>query len=380
MVRRILKQIALAVSAAVVVVGCSPAPFGASSNGAVFQRLISQSFVDADNGWAVASECPSETGSTASVACRSIVYGTVDSGRTWSVVAHFLLSPKRIRFVDRETGWLIGSIGEKCGSNTCPNVVMLSQDGGKKWDRVSTVSGELVDAVAFSRNDAWAIGKVCGAAAGCNAEFVRTTTAGQIWDNQELPLIGSGFHLERFGRLSGWVGGVVADGPGTAMLGTVDGGSTWASLRIPCQGTWSRFDFRSPRDGWLICSPAASTGTITVGSVYHTSDAGRSWLALATVSDPPGPADKSSASIEPVGGFRFSSDTAGWLALRDGRLFGTDDGGRTWRKVLADAGGLQDVDFVDANRGWVLGESQVWRTMDSGKTWSAIAVVASPSS
>ena len=42
---------------------------------------------------------------------------------------------------------------------------MRSQDGGKKWDRVSTVSGELVDAAAFSGNDAWALGQLRGESA-----------------------------------------------------------------------------------------------------------------------------------------------------------------------------------------------------------------------
>ena len=377
--KRALQQTVLTFIATCLIVSCSSSPFGASSGGALSQRLVSQSFVDADVGWAVASECPANATSAASVACRSIIYQTVDAGRTWSVAAHFLLSPKKIRFVDRETGWLIGSIGEKCGSNICPNVVMRSEDGGRNWDRVSTVSGELVDAVAFSRNDAWALGQVCGVAGGCGAEFVRTTTAGQIWDNQELPVIGGGFHLERFGRLSGWIGGDADGASGSVLLGTVDGGSTWNSFKNPCLGSWSRFDFESVNNGWLLCSPsAASVATGAVGSIYRTNDAGRSWSALGSLSDPSGQAADPGTPVDPIGDFRFSSATAGWLALRDGRLFGTEDGGRTWQKVLADAGALQEVEFVDANRGWVLGGTQVWRTTDSGKTWAANSVGRTP--
>ncbi|HLZ10242.1 MAG TPA: hypothetical protein VKT80_16755, partial [Chloroflexota bacterium] len=302
--RRALQQIIVAFGVACVVVGCSSAPLGGTSGGPMSQRLISMSFVDADVGWAVASECPSNSSSATSVACRSIIYGTVDSGRTWSVVAHFLLSPKSIRFVDRQTGWLIGSVGEKCGSNTCPNVVMRSQDGGKTWDRVSTVSGELIDAAAYSRNDAWALGQVCGVAGGCGAELVRTITAGEIWDNQELPLTGSAFHVTRFGPHSGWITGSVDGGAGSALLGTVDGGSTWTNLTNPCRGAWSRVYFGSANDGWLLCSPVPVTGgTGAVGLVYQTSDAGRSWSALASVVDESTQTTGSTASSDPFGSF-----------------------------------------------------------------------------
>jgi photosystem II stability/assembly factor-like uncharacterized protein len=310
-----------------------------------------------------------------------VVYVTVDAGRTWSTAGRTLLSPKKVHFVDQKTGWLIGSIGEKCGSAICPNVVMLSDDGGKTWNRVSTVSGELVDETAFSGNEAWALGQVCHDAAQCSAEFVRTTTAGQIWDNQNLPLVGRDFHVERYGRTVGWVGGTVDGGQGTALLRSVDGGSTWAPVTLPCQGSWSRFDSFSAKDGWLICSPdAAGAVAISIARIYRTSDGGETWSQLTTITDSSGPTLlDGKAGKDPVGGFHFASIDIGWLALSDGRLFGTDDGGRTWRKVLTDAGGFLDVQSVDHAQGWLLGQRQVWRTTDTGKTWTATTVVSTQS-
>ena len=370
---RIFRPIALAVLI-FVVVGCSrqnsPGP------GPTTQKLVSQSFVDSENGWVAAAECPTTASSSVSFACRSVIYRTVDGGRTWSVSARIIMSPKKISFTDQQTGWLVGSIGEKCGPNVCPNVVMLSQDGGKSWNRVSTVSGELVDVVAFSGNDAWALGQVCDAVARCSAELVRTTSAGQIWDNRDLPLAGADFHLERFGVANGWVGGTLSGGVGTEMLGTPDGGATWRALALPCQGGSSRFDFISATAGWLICSPSSSKTTGgAVGQIYQTVDAGRSWTDLGVVSDPSTPSTvRGAAAPDPIGGLRFSSPDRGWLVLADGRLFATDDGGQSWRKELTVAAGGRDVQFVTPTTGWILGQNQIWWTADAGKTWTAAFV------
>jgi photosystem II stability/assembly factor-like uncharacterized protein len=381
-VKRIFRPTALTIFVLLGVLGCaSPSPAG-SVDSASTLNLVSQSFVDPDNGWAVAAACPRDASSSASFACRTVVYATVDGGRTWSTTARIIMSPKKIRFVDHLTGWLIGSIGEKCGPNVCPNVVMLSQDGGKSWDRVSTVSGELVDAAAFSRNDAWVLGQVCADAAGCSAEFVRTTTAGQTWDNRDLPLVGGGFHLERFGTNSGWIGGTINGGLGTALLGTLDGGSTWNPLPLPCQGGWSRFDFTSASAGWLVCSPDAASGSAgAIGQVYQTSDAGRTWSRLGPVADPSGSTGSDpKVDQDPIGGLRFVSPDLGWLALADGRLFESDDGGRSWRKILTIAAGVRELQFVNSSTGWILGQSQVWSTTDSGKTWTTAVVIPNPSS
>lgn len=77
----------------------------------------------------------------------------------------------------------------------------------------------------------------------------------------------------------------------------------------------------------------------------------------------------------------FLDNERGWISGTDGVLLSTQDGGKTWvqaKKFTADA--IQQVHFVDANRGWMLCERSVFdrtsrtasylrRTLDGGKTW-----------
>lgn len=65
----------------------------------------------------------------------------------------------------------------------------------------------------------------------------------------------------------------------------------------------------------------------------------------------------------------------GMDAINRSRLLRTTDGGISWTVVPAlDTRGtwLEDVQFVDALNGWVVGDA-IWRTTDGGESWKAIA-------
>jgi photosystem II stability/assembly factor-like uncharacterized protein len=375
-VGRVYRRIIL-VAILLSVVACANPNSSGSSVGGYTRQLVSQSFVDANNGWALAAECPDDAKSSASFACRSIVYGTSDGGQNWATDARVLLTPKQFRFVDRQTGWLIGSIGKKCGPSVCPNVVMLSVDGGKTWNRVSTVSGELLDLAALSGNDAWAVGRICSDAVNCHAELVKTTTAGQIWDNREVAFTGRDVRLERAGTSAGWVGGTVEGGTGPTLFATVDAGSSWSPLTEPCQGGSTSFDFINPSVGWLICFTSGTKADQNgIGQAYRTSDGGQTWSRLGPVTGSPAASPVAATQSAPSAGLRFVSADQGWLALTDGRLFATADGGQTWRKAADLAPGLVDLTFFDSTNGWALGVGQIWRTRDSGASWTPVSVIS----
>ena len=112
-------------------------------------------------------------------------------------------------------------------------------------------------------------------------------------------------------------------------------------------GTFRAIDavaFRGVREGWLIASDC-STGR---GSVYRSSDGGRSWKAYAF------------HAHSCVGGANFSlyveSDSRAWVLQNEptgpnSRVYRTADGGRSWRLVskLATYGGK--VAFVSPRDG-----------------------------
>jgi photosystem II stability/assembly factor-like uncharacterized protein len=79
----------------------------------------------------------------------------------------------------------------------------------------------------------------------------------------------------------------------------------------------------------------------------------------------------------------FFGRNLAWLApLEGGHLLFTEDGGANWRKVPApELSSYSCISFIDAHRGWAVSNTQrkgrVWRTEDGGRTWSIISFLES---
>ncbi len=68
-------------------------------------------------------------------------------------------------------------------------------------------------------------------------------------------------------------------------------------------------------------------------------------------------------------GIDFVSEREGWMTAGAGLLH-TTDGGATWQEATKLSG--TDVDFADANNGWLVGLSgAIYGTTDGGETWEA---------
>ena len=64
----------------------------------------------------------------------------------------------------------------------------------------------------------------------------------------------------------------------------------------------------------------------------------------------------------------FVTSSVGWLSAGSA-VFGTRDGGRSWRSELT-ARGLLGVDAVDAGHAWALTPSDLFATTDGGRSWT----------
>jgi photosystem II stability/assembly factor-like uncharacterized protein len=339
-------------------------------------NLVSMSFVDADHGWSVAADCTAPMASSS--VCRSVIYGTSDGGRTWSSLSQVLLTPRRIDFASRDVGWLVGSIGQQCGTTLCQNVIMLTSNGGKKWDRVSTVSAALSDVAAVSADDFWAVGEACPRVDQCSGVLVHTTSGGQLWDNSTLPIVGNDLRTGRLSPLVGWV--ARADG-GTSLQSlaiTRDGGQTWTWVATPCGERGLLVDFASVDDGWLVCAQADRPSNNQV-TVARTADGGTTWHSVAEISmgepllGPANPTPTVAVSDAVPRALRAVPVGNAWVALETGQLIQTaEPPGQTELRIDEKP---VDVRFVDARHGWILGQSTVWLTTDGGKTWTASRVV-----
>jgi hypothetical protein len=119
--------------------------------------------------------------------------------------------------------------------------------------------------------------------------------------------------------VSASVGWALGDG---ILLGTVDGGQHWHRLGQPRAGPLRRVHFASRTQGWGVAGgtdqadqgPMQAQGTTTL---VHTSDGGRTWLALAA------PAPPQSVCFTAPGDGWLASGTSVWRSVDGGHRWGS---------------------------------------------------------
>lgn len=351
---------------ALVLVGCAGA--AAPATGPAEVRLVAMSFLDPSRGWIAAKEC---AGGEQSSACRVRIYRTEDGGITWARAARFLLTPRAIQFVGERTGWLLGSIGSTCGGQTCPNAIMLSTDGGLRWDRVSSLSARLLDVASKSPLDAIAVGELCSDQPDCGSVLIKTVSGGQSWNNQPLPLKGRDFRLTVPGPNLTIVSASSSDGE--LLATSADAGTTWRVARSPCLGQAQRLSFRGP-EGWMLCL-APPGGPVSGFSVFHSTDGGHTWSEIARPAPLTRTGPPSGDPSRPVtGSIAFPTSDRGWIVLGSGEVWRGADGGRSWTRAFETDERLTQIAFADPLHGWILGSQGVWRTADGGGSWQRVPV------
>jgi len=186
--------------------------------------------------------------------------------------------------------------------------------------------------------------------------------------------------------------------PAPAIMRTTDGGHTWFDVTPPeSLNQWGTgvevsqapiTDFLSANTAWIVLVPVSADKT----SLYFTKDGGKTWQDSLL----PDVTFKNS-----ILQMSFIDEQHGWLLTssavatsqdtEDVTLFQTVDSGKTWLKVsesnasrpLSDttrgqlpfAGLKAGFTFIDAQTGWMVGQTQhanffwFYVTHDGGKTW-----------
>ena len=284
-------------------------------------------FVGARHGWAV--------GYPASPKGTTILYRTVNGGRTWT----------RVRLPWRRRIYDVSFATTMVGWATIDHRILHTTDGGRSWTaRVLGRHHQTFAVQALSARQAWI-------AEGGNT-LLHTVDGGRGWRAVHVAH-GVALTLVEFkGSRYGWAGSARKAGP---IVHTTDGGRHW-TVQLSA-GRVSDFSFADRHDGWAI----------TGGKAYHTTDGGGAWQLQTNAPD--------STWVDALtAGDAFIGVTAGFTT---GGLSGTTDGGTTWQPSVSAAGDyygdLSALQFVNATSGWAVGGGEILATTDGGATWTAQA-------
>jgi len=106
------------------------------------------------------------------------------------------------------------------------------------------------------------------------------------------------------------------------------------------------------------------------GSIYVTKDGGKSWQA------------RSSNTKQPLFSVDFADERTGWIVGKSGLILRTTDGGETWTRQqspIAPAKHLFKVAAIDPQTAWAVGDwGAVVQTRDGGATWTNRSLGALP--
>jgi photosystem II stability/assembly factor-like uncharacterized protein len=322
------------------------------------------SFVDAPHGWAAGA--------------AGFLMRSDDAGSTWSLLPSGVADDfVDVRFIDANTGWAAAADG----------AVLRTTDGGTTWATSAiAASSDLVaivplDATTLRVVDGQGLSHVSvdgGASFGGVALAVAASTAstGDCWSVgtsvQRLPRCGQGAPVDLTPVPGAQYFGIASD-DGTNLLvrghdplvdsdaswSSADGGAHWSEVVNADLGPGD-VEFFDGEQGWSQAAPAGGAPVF-----FHTAAAGTSWKKV----DYPAPfvTDKNvpmnAGTLDPVS---LWISQAGVLAI-------TRNGGLSWiesaapfETAPADAVALAGADVV-ARFG-----SRVYRSTDSGRTWSRI--------
>lgn len=196
-----------------------------------------------------------------------------------------------------------------------------------------------------------------GYAVGIFGTALRTDDGGATWSGLRT---GTTANLSRVQAVDA---NTVLVGGECTLRRSVDGGATFTRLPFTasessCPSGISDFDFSDPATGYIA---------LQNGTVIRTADGGRSFSQRTPL---PGTAAAGGGGAA-VQALAFTGPTTG-VAVLSTRVYRTVDGGSTWTPSGGTGGGLKAIDFVSSSTGFVVGESgQVHRTQDGGATFAA---------
>lgn len=248
--------------------------------------------------------------------------------------------------------------------------------GAYEWHGpLNYLPGIYRDACETLLREGWAIGEGKGAA----ASVVMHTTDGVTWTRQYTSTL----------RLTGlavvdahnmWV-----TGEGGTILHSSNGGATWQKQAPPPElaaANINNITAAGSKVAWAVSTISGGTGTSSgTGYVLGTKDGGATWAIQGRVPTLEGWINWISAAdannVWFGGGTTSSLAAQAGDAVGPGFIYHSGDGGRTWQlQLTAESGPVIGIDAVSATTAWAAGRSAAYRTLDGGQSWETYSIFA----
>lgn len=293
----------------------------------------------------------------------SQVMGTIDAMVHYNSVPHVRNKDyplMDVQFIG-EDGWAVGAMG----------TLLITKNGGKKWEKISLNSDADLYRVKFvNKNEGWVAGgriRIAETNEGMRhdqrggfAYIYHTKDGGKTWQCQFAEQGRHLFALDFVNTNTGY-----AAGERGFLMKTMDGGQHWNIL--PTTGTinWLYgITFRDENNGFAVGLNE---------TVIRTTDGGHTWKKINA------PADKKFYGFRPIyRDISFNGNT-GCIVGQNGSVLISQNGGDTWEPAATlyqndtrELMDLRSVKFVTPQRGYAVGElgSKIMTTEDGGRNWT----------
>lgn len=196
-------------------------------------------------------------------------------------------------------------------------------------------------------NDVHFITQSEGYAVGANGVILKTLNKGEAW----TPLTsGITSTLNSVFFKNSTAGFCV--GSGGTIIKTINSGSTWVNVQIPSLTSNINSIFFSNSNVGFLCGQN--------GCLFKTYDGGLNWINIA----PTG------SSTDVYNSMFFTDVNNGIVVGNSGKILKTTNGGDSWISIsISNSVDLTDVNFINSNRGFLVGSNQIYESYDGGYSW-----------
>jgi photosystem II stability/assembly factor-like uncharacterized protein len=259
-------------------------------------------------------------------------------------------------------GWIYGS------------KTFVTHDGGRTFEEDGL--GGLVMDLSIVGDKTWALSRPCPPGTpGCISTLFSVPTSGGPWHAlQRAPTLQYPYlQLLRTSAQDAFLAPQAMD---ETLYATTNGGMSWIRHSLPslCDQL-EHFTALTRHEAWVLCT-GATPNESQAKELFHSVNAGRTWVLVATTnaSEAPGVGTLPTSGIVTL--LSSVAPDRLWIALDQGPLLASTDGGRSWTpQGLPAHGGVNQLTFTDALHGFaVLGPSDsLYRTSDGGVHWAEVS-------